>query len=717
MQKQKAGKLSPKRNLIHLFLVAGSFLTLSACGDSSHMLQVASTSSEPQFQSAADAVQEVAFDFDFSALLTKEIDTGLFNDPVLFNDFATQPLAADVMTGTLQAENLDTGEVQTFPWAIRVDEQNFTNVESLNTIAIRPAPYVFSLLLARGNQQYAGSEFHDVRDDTRLAFPMMLRPVIGETLVDVTVVDGLVDFRLNYSANDINAASLFNPDVMISIDNGPQQFFTLDTTTGQSEYMFTNLAPGNHQITMQLFDGGLQVGRSVAGQELVTVTPGLDVVMDIEPLYGEVQFDLFAEGSDAQVEVKVPAEVVDSVEGLANLDAILRVVGPNTPFFETPLTLAPDGVGYNAYATLNQLSYDEVVFELFFFDTARGAEVGSCVQPAVINGLGNAVNCQLVLDRRSSISGSFLAALGVNVFDFNGIPLPGAIVSVDGQDVAITGSDSFSTVGYKKLLLKPGQHVIRAQVGADYGEVEYDATALNVDNINIILGQTISSQPALLEDNFESPQTGTMAPVDYWFGCNGSGFPEVTPNVEGQLFLLSKYFDLTSDWCNGTSVVTMQSFDSPEIMNAGGFKVSVDVTTANDPNSAVSIGIGAEIGFDPNEFDPTLTADAIVTVRDNQLDVAVYDNGALVASSSYLTPFEVRFIDDFTVDVATSSFAPGAPATLAVIINGDPNFAPLINFNWDGGQNHIELRGSAGEIVEGTGPFKIALDNLSISPR
>jgi hypothetical protein len=183
------------------------------------------------------------------------------------------------------------------------------------------------------------------------------------------------------------------------------------------------------------------------------------------------------------------------------------------------------------------------------------------------------------------------------------------------------------------------------------------------------------------------------------------------------LYLGSRYNNTRNDWCWSTSALTNHSFTDQAITDAGGFTVSVDVASAAATNSVVTIGLGGEPGADPTVFYPTLTADAIISVRDNDVQIALYDAGTNIRNSSYTTPLPVEWVENVTVDVVTDSFAADAPATLQVIINGDSSLVPPVDFTWDGGGNHVEVRGAAGVAANGGGINYVEIEGIAISPR
>ena len=618
------------------------------------------------------------------------------------------------MTGTLQAENLDNGDIESYPWTINIDESDLTNVQSLKTIVLDPASYLFSLVLDRDDHQYVGTAVHTLLEDASDLVPMTIRPVIGDSQLDVAVLESLADFKFNYSEADINSASLVNPSMGITIDGGPEQFFVLDPVTGMSEHMLLNLLPGIYDISLRLFDSGTQVGKSIAEQSTaVAVSAGFDVNMDIVPLYAEMGFTLDVEGGDAVVNISVPAEVVEEVGDVSSLQTILSIVGPNRPLEEIELSLSQNGTGYTASTLLSDVAYGELSFELLFRDLADQDDLGSCVDSAVVNSGATTVDCQLTLRRRGVVAGSLLSTLGVNVIDANGDTVSGAVISVDGEDVAITNGSVFSTAGYSKLYIKPGTHTIRAQSDSAFGELSYDSVALNVDNIELVLDQ-VDVAGLLLSDDFNGNQSGSAAPTGYWFGCLAAGnFEGFIDN--GTLFLGSRYNDTSTDWCWGTSALTGHSFTDTEITDAGGFKVSVDVASAAVTNSVLTIGLGGEIGPDPSAFQPHLTADAIVNMRDNEVQVLLYEGGTNTHNTSHTIPIPMQFLDNLSVDIVTESFAAGAAATLNVIVNGDANLVPPVDFIWDGGGNHIEVKGSAGNAENGGGTNYVEVEGIAIS--
>jgi len=692
-----------KKKIITAMMLSGS-LVLTACGGGG-------SGDTPEIgQALENQQQDVDFDFDFSALLDKEIN------PAIQDDFSILADDQALMTGSMLVENLDSTEIENHSWIINLDENDLTNVTSLKTLVLEPANYSFSLVLDRGDQQYVGSAVHTVVDGGQDLVPMMIRPVIGDSQVNTSIVSELVDFRFNYSESQIAEAGLVSPSIGITVDAGVEQIFELDPVNGLSEHMFLNLLPGAYDMSLRLFDGGNQVGKSVEAQGFgISVSPGTNVSLDIVPLFGELGLALAVEGGDAVVTVQVPAEVVSEAGDLSNLQTILSVVGQENPFRELELALQQNGPDYTATVVLSDMYYGNVDFELAFNDIVEDEPLGACVDSTTISRNVSTVDCRVDLRRRSVIGGDILSTLGLNVFDTNGVPVSGAIVSVDGEDVAITNSAAFSAPGYSKLFLKPGARDIRARAGTSFGDLSYASVPLSVANRDLTLDQ-VDSPATLLQDSFDGTQSGAVSPMGYWFGCLAKG--PVQGFIGGNsLFLGSRYNNTRSDWCWNTNALTLHSFTDAEITNAGGFMISADIISGAAVNSRASISIGGEIGSDPLNFHPEGTLDVVVHVIDAEVQVLAYESGALVDNIQVNTGLPFSSVNNVKLFVNTSSFAAGAPATVDVLINDDPSFnIPTVGFDWDGGNNHIGLRGGGGVGANGGGISYIEYGALEVSP-
>lgn len=684
-----------------------SVLSLGACGNSPGTTQVNETPATAQAQALEQIIE---FDYNFNAFFKQEVKTSIQND------FTAKASGSSIITGTIQVENLQSSEIESHSWSVSLNDSDLSEVSSLKTLLLEPADYSFTLVLDQGNHQYVGTTAHTVIDGAADAIPMTIRPVIGDGQVTASLVSELVDFKFSYAQSDLLTAGLVDPAIGISIDSNPEQLFILNPVTGLSEPMLLNLIPGTYDINLRLFDGSVQVGKSIISQgSSVAIAPENSLIMDIIPLSGEVEVALSVSGGDAAFTVLVPHEVIDEAGGLSNLQTTLNVVGNENQLQETILTLNQINADYTASITLPELYYGDVNFELSFYDIAQNEIIGGCVESATISSAATTVDCKITLTRRSVVSGAILSAVGVTILDTNGDPVSGAVISVDGVDVAITNSANISTPGYRKLFLKPGNHTIRADLGFNYGELNYTAVPLAVDNIDLTL-ENNDTIGALLADDFNGNQSGDVSPVNYWFGCAAQGSHEGYFGTDS-LLLGSRYNDPATDWCDATSAITDHSFTGTAVTGDNGFQVSVNIKSAQVENSVASIAIGSEIGSDSSSFDTNQEADVIVSVSDNQVEIAIIEGGQINQQYTFPNSYLMSEVTNITAHVLTSSFRLFGRGDISVTINNDQaNATPPTIFTWDGGNNHIELIGSAGVAVDGTGVNYVEFDQLIVSP-
>ncbi|OED43943.1 hypothetical protein AB833_02655 [Chromatiales bacterium (ex Bugula neritina AB1)] len=520
------------KDVPRIVLITGA-LALSACGGSSD--SAGNNESGPPAASAAVAQQrDVTFDLNLSAFLEKEIARDVFSDP--------GANAANLMAGTMQVTNLATGDVELHPWTVNIDENDLGNVQSFQTLALVPGDYAFELALSKAAHSYGGAIVHTLADGATDQIAMTIRPVIGDSQINVNAVAELIDFKFSYSEAEINTANLTNPSLGITIDNNPEQIFVLDPGNGLSEHMLLNLVPGTYNISLRLLDSGLQVGKSIAAQEQnISVSQGLDVSLDIIPLHGEFALLLAVEGGDATVNLQVPPEVVEEAGGLGNLQAVLSVAGPTFPLQELPVNLLAAGADFTAATTLTDVLYGDLTFEMLFSDLTTGEELGYCVNSLVLDNSDVSLDCALTLRRRQIVSGSLMSTLGINVSNANGTAAAGAVISIDDNEVAITNSAAFSTEGYSKLYVKPGNYTVRAQLGAAFGEVSYDSLPLAVANISMVLDQLDTDGDGVADSADACPdeaaETATGCPSDLKAGLITGRSSSTASNSEVQVWL------------------------------------------------------------------------------------------------------------------------------------------------------------------------------------
>lgn len=461
-------------NLLKWASIIGLSLLITACGAGSG-------------QESSDAPAEVSLQYNMSAFLTQQVDARTFE--VQSNNALARNFSSDqIIRGELAATAIggaNDGQVETFPWTIYLDEDTLA-VSSNSTLTLVPGNYDFELLVTKGNQQYAGYSNQTVIDGQN-DIAMTIKPIIGDVIDEVTIVDRLAFFKFQYELADL--AGLTAPSIGIQVDADPEQLFTINTATGLSN-AFVNITTGPHTLVLKLYDGSTQVGKSVTAQEAQTIDYGVDLAMDIVPLYSEVQFTLTEETGEANLTFTLPAEVVNEVGGVNNLTAEFALVGSKNGLEERLLTFNDIGNDvYQADLTLF-LDYEEVSLNLTFTDATTLDQVADCNNTWTIDNQAQSFNCNITLIRRAVINSNILAVLGLTIYSEDGQPVSGAVITnAAGDTLGITNSSSFGTDGYLKLYLKAGDYELTATDPAT-GEVNtatVNLSPLEVENLAIDL--------------------------------------------------------------------------------------------------------------------------------------------------------------------------------------------------------------------------------------
>jgi len=445
--------------------------------------------------------------YDVSAFLKQEIDTSsesanlTISNETTSSSFTTeQILRGELSVTTIGGDN--DGQVEVFAWTIYLDEDTFA-ASSNNTLTLDPGNYDFELLLTKGDQQYAGYSNQTLVDGTN-DVAMTIKPIIGDVVQDVTIIDRLAYFKFQYNLDDL--AAIASPSVGIQVDGDVEQVFTINTATGLSD-TFVNLPTGQHTLALKFYEAGVQVGKSITEQETQTVSFGTDLAMDIVPLHGEMQLILTEDGGDANLSVIVPAEVVDEVGGTNNLTATLALVGVKNPLQESALLFIDQGNGtYKADIVLTDLQYEDVTLSLTFEDTTTSDQIASCNNTWTINNQNQNFLCDITLIRRAVISSNILAVLGINVWNEAGEPVSGAVVTnAAGDTLGITGSGTYGTAGYLKVYLLAGDHDITATdtVNSQAQTATVTLSPLEVENVQLELEDIFSDAIGFTGD-FES---------------------------------------------------------------------------------------------------------------------------------------------------------------------------------------------------------------------
>ncbi len=480
-------------NLVKWACLAGVATLVSACGG-------ASSGQDSENESS------VALNYDMSAYLSQNIQQDARDSLGSHNSHNSNGLTRSgnftsdqILRGQLSATVIggaNDGQVEVFPWTIYLDEDTL-QVSSNSTLTLDPGNYDFELLLTKGEQQYAGYANQSVIDGEN-DIAMTIKPIIGDLIDDVTIIDRLAYFKFKYALSDL--AALASPSIGIQVDGSAEQVFTINTQTGLTN-AFVNLPTGAHNLALKLYNASVQVGRSIVAQENQVIAYGTDLAMDIVPLHGELQFVLTEDGGDANLSVNLPAEVVDEVGGVNNLTATLALVGVKNPLQETALMFIQQPNGdYQADVVLTDLQYEDVTVSMTFTDATTSDQIAACNHAWTLNNQNQAFTCDITLIRRAVVNSAILAVLGINVENQLGEPVAGAVITnANGDTLGVTGSGTYGTSGYLKVYLGAGDHDLTATDLAS-GETKTTTVSLSpleVENVMMTLEAPAPTNPTI----------------------------------------------------------------------------------------------------------------------------------------------------------------------------------------------------------------------------
>ena len=496
-----------KHNPLTWMCLTGMSSLLVACGGDA---------GEDGLDRSAGSATTVSLQYDVAALLQQNLNAGSVSAANFTSDQILRgQLAATTVGG------INDGQEEIFNWTIYLDEDTFA-ASSNSTLTLAPGNYEFELLMGQDDQQYAGFTATTIADGEN-DISMIIKPVIGDAVSDVTIIDRLAYFKFQYQLADL--AAIAAPAVGISVDAGAEQVFAINTQTGMSD-TFVNLPAGQHTLDLAFYDGAVQVGKSIAAQEVQNVNYGVNLAMDIVPLYGEVAFSLTETGADTTVTINVPAEVIDEVGGVNNLTSTLSLVSPKNPLQETTPFYIQQGDGsYQASVVLTDLQYDDVVVSLTYGDATTGDQVASCSQAWTLTTQSPVFTCDVTLIRRAVINSSILGVLAVNVEDDAGVPVSGAVITnAAGDTLGVTGGGAFGSQGYVKLYLGAGSHDLTATdpLTGDLKSATVTVLPLSVGNLSMVLAAPVpvGFAGAFADSNWTLSSVGPSV----GYGMNASAF-------------------------------------------------------------------------------------------------------------------------------------------------------------------------------------------------
>lgn len=589
-----------KRYLLSsISLLAIAFFFLGGCSDSGGSKSESNTPITTPDQGPAD--QTVKFNFSFSSFRSQILKS---ENKRTENQRSEQAFTVnDIMKGTLTVKSTEdpSAEAQKHFWTIYADKETY-DMKSNGTLTLKPGEYSFSLLVENADQQYVGSAIYEIKDGTN-DVPMTVRPVIGDTLGTVEEIERLANFRFNY---DDFIFTYQEPKIGIIVDNGDENIFALDASQ-DIEGKYLNLEKGSHNIRLKLYDGEEQVGKSNPFKENVEVVPGQALIMDLISLHGETVLTLTEDGGEGTFKFKVDREIIDEAGGVGNLKALITLKSKNNPLQEAVLTfsndVSNDGYYYSDPVVFETLHYDTGAnLYIGFTDIAEKDLLGYCSKTFDIDVHTKTLNCDaLVLQRRSIITGQFLATLGLNVYTQAGEPVKGATIFANGQQVGITGSGAFGTIGYLRSFLATGDYRIEARFENQHGEKTINLKKMGVDNIHIFL------EPVVLESIDITPNDATVA-----------------LGLEENYKASGNYSDKTSK--DITSLVQWSSSDTTiaTIGNAEG--VFGKVSTLSEGNSDISATLDGISATTTLKVGPPVLVSVVITPELPSIGVGAVQN-------------------------------------------------------------------------------------------
>jgi hypothetical protein len=203
--------------------------------------------------------------------------------------------STEAVVASLSAFNMDTNtkvDGSPFEWRISLDP-NSLDMKSQKTIVLLTGKYNFSISLDYNKQQYAGStNGYQLKEGTNNV-PIEVRPIIGETVTDITKISELPSFSFQNNVGQL--INFTDPKIGIIVDGdakySTENKFRVNGTVSDLEY-FVNITEGVKIIRLRYYDGDIQKGTSIPAQEVQNVIKGNSISMDIVPLTGLMSFTL-----------------------------------------------------------------------------------------------------------------------------------------------------------------------------------------------------------------------------------------------------------------------------------------------------------------------------------------------------------------------------------------------------------------------------------------
>jgi hypothetical protein len=495
----------PKR-ILNLILVGVLLLTLSGC------FGIGGTTMEKTRVDVHTGInaQTVGFDLTPAAILQQIIPNNASqsekNSSPTYGEMAVQHLngTLTILQGaTTIGAYMVTASVNDNTW----------NVELFQTFALDPGSYTFDLVLTQGDLQYGGVASFTVVADQSNSIPLVIFPVIGDTLTETQIISELGSFKFSYS--EITQLTNFDPNLGIIVDGGSEQLFEINQTTGMTE-SYLNLSVGEHNIELKLYDGQQQKGRSDPAQETQNIVAGQNLSMNLVPIYGTAIFTMSVSGTDASFDIRIPKEIVENqAGGLANLSVPYIINGPGTDNSQvegeiTQISYDSSNDDYLGHFEISGQLYPSIIYiYLSFINEAEDELIGTCNIQSALNSAERTVFCEIPVTNSLISTGNLLGTVGFTVCEPDasgdcGTPVGGANVysldPVNGDELlGITSLGVVASTGFLKSDLKAGNYTFRA-VHSDgrFGESSLTLASLGVENVDLILDASAPTNPSIV---------------------------------------------------------------------------------------------------------------------------------------------------------------------------------------------------------------------------
>lgn len=419
------------------------------------------------------------------------------------------------LVGLLTLYSHATETEETVDWYVAINEDLKTMTSTMEKV-IPHGVYDFTLVVEDGAKKYIGSATNvDLTAGEEVA--LTVKPVIG-SVSQVLIVDELHKLKLSYPVAELQ--NLADPKVEYTLDGTSSGLVSLSKTTGESD-LYIDIPDGEHQLSLALLDGSMQVGRSRSEQETISSESFGNIVMDIVPLYSTVKTGTTIDGGEVTCTFNVPGELIEEVGGGSKLMTTFRLSSPKNGTIKAYPVLTFKGYDYEAQLTLPSCFYDTVAIDIEFKDNPQNEVIGRALcENLILNSNTSAINAPLTIHRRAIATGNILGVVNIAVFDATNAPVDGAKLYIDDTFVGLSqaAQNGFST------FQKSGAHTVRAEKDATIATSTVQVTPLGLHNVILNLQETPLSQLNMvwLEND------GSDFEVMYW---NGTEKVQLTDNT------------------------------------------------------------------------------------------------------------------------------------------------------------------------------------------